>query len=275
MKNLYVIFVNFNSGDQLHYGIKAVLRSPAVKGIIIVDNGSVDDSLNFLKKFNHKDKIILIKNNKNLGFYKALNMAIKKAIKKNADAIMPLDFDLDFSYDFISRLVKKDADIIAPVLKSKLNGKWFYDYGGRIDWKRGSAYHLIKFSPMKNIGELETSVNRNDPNWIDFVSGGCTIIKKEVFNKIGYFDEDYFVYFGDADFCLQARKAKYKVVIDRNTIVHHKWENSKQTKNLHKLKISFFDNLTFIRKRIKWYYKPLAYVNIFLFGFKIFLNLFR
>ncbi len=275
MKKLYTIFVNFNSDEQLLEGVRSVLKSKSVTGVIVVDNASIDDSIILLKKLTDQSKVTIIKNKKNLGFNKALNIGIKKALSMKADMVMPLDFDLDFSSDFIARLSKVDADIVAPALKSKMDGRWFYDYGGRIDWHKGSSSHLIKYSPIKDIGELVTSTDRTNPNWIDFVSGGCTIIKKEVIKKIGYFDEDYFVYWGDADFALKARDSGFNVVIDGNTIVHHKLEISRQTKNINKLKISFFDNLTFIRKRVKWYYKPIAYINIFFFSLKISLNLFK
>lgn len=267
-KKLYLIFVNYNSGEQLQKGVEAVLKSPAVTGIVVVDNGSKDNSINFLKEKNF-DEVIVYENKKNLGFYKALNLGIKKAFEVGAEAIMPLDFDLDFSFDFISNLSRIDADIVAPVLKSKFEGKWFYDYGGKVNWCVGGLGHLISPTPFKDVGLLVASRNRIGPYWFDFVSGGCTIIKKQVIEKIGFFDEDYFVYWGDADFSLHARDAGFKVVTDGNTIVHHKLEISRRSLNFRKLKISFFDNLTFIRKRVKWYLKPLAYLNIIFLSLKV------
>lgn len=264
MKKLYAVFVNYNSGEQLYKGVGAVLKSPSVTGVIIVDNGSKDKSLDYLEKIKDLKRIVLIKNKRNMGFYKALNMAIKEAWKLKADMVMPLDFDLDFSFDFISKLLKIDGDIIAPALKFKRGGKWFYDYGGRINWLTGNPTHVITSWVVKSIGAVSTSTNHDNPYWCDFVSGGCTIIKKKVFNSIGNFDEDYFVYFGDADYALKAKEAGFNVVMDGSTIVYHKQEVARETKNVHKLKISFFDNLIFIRKRIKWYFRPMAYLYILL-----------
>jgi GT2 family glycosyltransferase len=248
---LYTIFVNFNSGKQLYDGLSSTLKSPSVSGAIVIDNNSVDDSLLHLHDLNVKKPVIIIRNKVNVGFYKALNIGVKKALSLGADRIMPLDFDLGFSYDFISSLAKVNADIVAPVLKSKLDGKWCFDYGGRFNWIRGAAYHNIKNHPQKNIGPIYASKNYSNPNWLDFVSGGCTIFKKEVFLKLGYFDEDYFLYWGDADFIYQSYKSGFKVAVDGNTIVHHKLEISRQTGNMQKLRRSFFDNVTFIRKRVK------------------------
>jgi hypothetical protein len=271
MKKLYPIFVNFNSGKQLYEGVTAVLKSPSVTGIIVVDNGSIDQSMNHLSQIKNMSRVIIIKNKKNLGFYKALNIAIRKAFELKADMVMPLDFDLDFSFDFITKLSKVDGDIIAPVLKFKKDGKWFYDYGGKFNFITGSSNHIIKNYPTKNLGAVKAARNRRNPNSYDFVSGGCTIIKKEVIEKNGYFDEDYFVYWGDADYIVKAGNAGFKVVMDGNTIVYHKIEIARQTRNFKKLKISFFDNLMFIKKRIRWYFKPIAYLHIFLLSTKVFL----
>jgi len=274
MKKLYIIFVNFNSGNQLYNGVESVLKIKAVSGVIVVDNASHDNSISLLKKIKQQSKITIIKNNKNIGFNKAVNLAIKNAISKKADMVMPLDFDLDFSKDFISRLLKIDGDMVAPVLKFKMDEKWLYDYGGRVNWKNGSSNHLIKDHIDKTIGPSVASMDETKKNWFNFISGGCTIIKISTIKKIGFLDEDYFVYWGDAEFSIRATQAGLKVVMDGSTIVHHKIEISRQTKNINKLKISFFDNMTFIRKRIKWYFKPIAYLNIFTFSLKLGIKLF-
>lgn len=269
MEKLFVIFVNYNSGNQLYEGMNSVLKSKSVSGVIVVDNASKDDSLKRVEQIKSKKTIIVIKNKKNLGFYKALNIAVQKAFQLNADKVMPLDFDLDSSFDFISKLAQVDADMVAPVLKFRQNGKWWYDYGGRFNLIKGSSYHIIKRTPQKKVGAIVSSSDKSNSYWFDFISGGCTIIKKDVFRKNGLFDEDYFVYWGDADFALHARENGFKVVMDGNTIVYHKIEINTQTKNFRKLKISFLDNITFIKKRVKWFFKPVAYLNLLLFASKI------
>jgi len=273
MKKLYAIFVNFNSGGELYGGVKSVIMFPSVSQVLIVDNGSTDDSLIKIEKLNSK-RITIFKNPRNLGFYKAVNIGIKKAIEKGADCVILLDFDLDFSSDFISKLLKVDADIVAPVLKFKREGKWVYDYGGRINWLLGRSTHLEKENPIPTREAAKSSSDQKNVNSYDFISGGATIIKKKVIEKIGLFDEDYFVYYGDTDFTIKARGEGFKVVADPNTIVHHKLEIAKKTRNIKKLKIALSDNLKFIKKNISWYFKPFAYGYISLLCIKVILNLY-
>lgn len=268
---LFVIFVNYNSGKQLEEGVKALSKHKSVSGIIIVDNASTDNSLFSFKKISLVKAVI--KNTENLGFNKAMNMGIKKALTLGADCVMPLDFDLDFSSDFISKLLSVKADIVAPVLKFKRNGKWVYDYGGRVNWIIGRTTHLESDVLLPLAETADSSSDRQSKYWYDFVSGGCTIIAKKVIEKIGFLNEDYFVYYGDTDFALRARKAGFKVKMDPNTIVHHKLEITKTTKNRRKISIVLNDNLVFINKWIKFYFKPLAYLYLFLLKIKVEINM--
>lgn len=273
MKTLFVIFVNFNSGSQLYRGVSKVLKFPSVSGVIVIDNASEDSSLKKLSEIKQKEKLSVIKNKENIGFYKAVNLSIRKALEKKADYIMPLDFDLDFSSDFISSLLKQEADIVAPVLKFKRNKKWILDYGGRINWIIGRSYHLEENKPLNPLSFPKFAGDKSTAQWYDFVSGGCTIIDKNVIKRIGFLDEDYFVYYGDTDYALRAKNAGFKVVIDPNTIVHHRLEITKITNNINKIKIALLDNLVFINKWVKWYYKPIAYSYFILLSLKATYNL--
>lgn len=266
---LFIIIVNYNSGNQLFEGLKVVLKSPSVNRVLVIDNNSKDNSLKNIHSLNHAEKLNIIKMKSNMGFYKALNIGIKRAFELEADAVMPLDFDLDYNFDFISKLSKVEGDIVVPVLKSNINNKWLYSYGGRINWITGTQHHHVTPTPLNRIKLLKPGNKKIDTYWYDFVSGGCTIIKTSVFQKIGLFDEDYFVYWGDADLVLRAKKAGFNILIDGRTIVHHKLEIARKSLNLNKLKISFTDNMTFIRKQILWYYKPVAYLNIILLVIKV------
>lgn len=270
VKNLYAIFVNYNGGSRFYEGVTFSLASPTVKGVVVIDNGSKDDSLKQIYTIKTKKNLIIVKNRTNRGFNKAVNQGMKKALQNKADAVMPMDFDLGFHHDFITKIAKVDADFVAPILKSKVNNRTSYDYGGRMNWVTGMQSHLTSNRYISTIGRLSTSSRKHEKYWIDFVSGGCTIIKKEVIEKIGYLDEDYFVYWGDAEYALRARDAGFNVVMDGETVVDHYYEYSRKTLNQHKLKISFLDNLTFIRKKIKWYYKPIAYISITLLSIRVF-----
>ena len=154
--------------------------------IIVVDDGSIDDSPDRLKKaFPY---IILIRNRKYLGYCKANNIGIREAIEKGAEYMFLLNNDTkDFSQNYLEEVIKvfeKDGKI-------GLVGSKVLDFKGNIIW--GGEDH-------KKLG-----VARNTPD--------CGfIIRSELFKEIGLLDESLFRYFEDLDFIIRLRKAGYKTI---------------------------------------------------------------
>jgi len=103
-------------------------------------------------------------------------------------------------------------------------------YGGILDKKRLTA-GLIDKKPKKRFFKT------------DFVSGSLMFIKKEVIDKIGFFDESYFMYYEEVDFCFRAKRAGFRVGVDTQYQYHH-LETSKE--NPQKNKYLFFNHLKFL-----------------------------
>lgn len=261
MKKTIAVFVNYNDGQNIIRSSKDLLSYHDVNAVIIVDNGSTDDSLTKIKQFPNKN-LYLIENHKNPGFAKAANKGIKKALKMGADYVAILNPDLVFKKGFITKLIANGADMVQFMLKYKKEGKFIYDFGGRINWWLGKIDHLESDKPASP-----------DPNFVaDYVSGGASIIKAEVFKKIGFFDERFFMYFEDADLSLRAKKAGFTIAVEPTVIIEHYLEIVKKTRNWRKIKNNTVANFHFITKDVPWYYKPTAYAYLFLVLGKIVLN---
>ncbi|MBZ9577542.1 glycosyltransferase family 2 protein [Patescibacteria group bacterium] len=152
--------------------------------ILVVDDGSIDNSPKMLKKtFPY---VTLIKNGKYLGYCKGLNLGIREALKNNAEYVFIVNNDTkDFSVNYLEEVVKtfnKDN-------KVGLVGSKVFNFDGKRIW--GGENHR-KFG-----------VDMNTPT-----SG--FVVKKEVFKKIGLLDEVLFRFFEDLDFIIRLRKADYK-----------------------------------------------------------------
>ena len=93
---------------------------------------------------------------------------------------------------------------------------------------------------------------------IDYISGCAMMIKRRVFEKIGLFDERYFLYFEDADFCLRAKKAGFKIAVDPKSMVIHKLKEGKKKPLWQRWQL-VKSNLIFINRWICWWRKPLAW----------------
>lgn len=241
MSKVFAVILSFNGKRDIIECLGSVSREQTE--IIVVDNGSVDNSVQLIKsKF---PKIRVIENKRNLGFAKGCNIGIRQALKKGAKAILLLNQDTSAKKDFLRSLLKNPADIVGPVIKFKRNKRWVYDLGGRINFSLGRTYHLE-----------ENKIRRI--NNIDYVSGCAVLIKRSVFEKIGYLDERFFLYFADVDFCLRAKKAGFKVAVEPKSIIIHKLTKEKKRpfkQLLHLLR----SNLLFINRYVFFWKKPLAY----------------
>ena len=193
---------------------------------IVVENGSDDGSLEALSKIND---IHLVANDKNLGFSGGMNSGIRYALKRDADYIIILNNDTIVDKNLIVNLAKSAGsfDIVSPKIyfapgfefhkdryKEADLGKVIWYAGGSIDWQ--------------NILGIHTGVDQIDKGQfakskeINFATGACMLIKKEVFEKIGLFDEKYFLYLEDMDLCVRAKIKGLKIIFSPKAILWHK-----------------------------------------------------
>lgn len=198
--------------------------------VILINNSSADDLKNSLERIS--DKIILIQNDINTGFAQGNNIGIRKAIKLDCKNIILLNNDTLIKPDSLKRLVEyadsnKDVGIFSPKIyfasgfefynkkyKESDKGKVIWYAGGKIDWKNIYASH---------IGVDEVDNGQFDKiSDTDFATGCCLLIKKEIIDKIGYFDEKYYLYYEDIDLSLRAKKHGYRVVYNPSTSIWHK-----------------------------------------------------
>lgn len=194
--------------------------------MIIVDNDSSDGSQVELKK--QKD-ITLITNIENTGFCEANNQAVELAIKNGADALLILNNDTVVSKDFFIYLSKslKKGDILCPKIYFEKNyefhkdtykkadlGRVIWYAGGRIDWRNVLGVHI-------GVDEVDKG-KFDEGKEIEFATGACMLIKREVIEKIGLFDEKYFLYLEDMDFCVRAKRSGFKIYFEPKSTIWHK-----------------------------------------------------
>lgn len=236
--DLSIIIPSYNTKKLLKECLESVIRyqppvtrkkpttdhRSLVTEIIVIDNGSTDSSVDYLKKAT-KDKIIqTIFLNQNWGFAGAVNKGIKKAKGKfilllNADTRVQKE-TLDEAVDFARRhprsivgfqLVNLDGSIQPSVYH-------FPSVSGAIK----EFWLNKKDSYQKYFPEAEKPVR------VDAVTGAAMLIPRKIIKKIGLFDEKYFFYFEDLDYCRQAKKAGFNVYyLPSVEIIHHHGAASK------------------------------------------------
>ena len=225
-----VIILNYKGAQDTIECVNSVkdsiLEKEITLEIIVVENGSNDGTKEKLKSLNG---IYLLESEINLGFSGGNNLGIKYAMKAKADCILILNNDVFIDNHAISHLLKASthADIVSPKIyfakgyefhKNKYReddlGKVIWYAGGQIDWANIIGSHL-------GVDEVDVG-QHNTEKKIDFATGAGVLVKREVFEKIGLFDDKYFLYLEDMDFCVRAKKAGFKIIYEPKAVFWHK-----------------------------------------------------
>lgn len=213
-----IILLNYNSADSTIECIESIKENETKINyeIVVVDNKSQDDSIQKLEKLNN---IKLIKSNENNGFASGNNIGIKYAIENGAQYILLLNNDTTIEKDAISILAEQlnnhnELGIIGSRIMYYDNKELINYCGGEIDWLKATSIH----------NNYKQKFNNNVENFFytNFITGCCMLIKKEVFEKVGYLPEEYFMYYEDVDYCVKVKEAGYKLGIDTSSVIYHK-----------------------------------------------------
>lgn len=198
-KDLTVVIVTFHSTFYL----KKILNKLKNIKVVIVENS---DNNNFKKNIEKKyNNVKCILSGSNIGFGRAINLAIRKYISKYYLIINP---DCEFTEETITKLydlIKKERKIsvISPTTIDKKN-RQAIKYGYFISTLSKKKYfenHLIK--------------------QVDFVIGHFFLINKNVFNKVGMFDENIFLNYEEIDLFKRLKRKNYKIFIHKKTSIKH------------------------------------------------------
>ncbi|MBI2600928.1 glycosyltransferase family 2 protein [Candidatus Daviesbacteria bacterium] len=208
-----VIIPNWN-GEHLLKLCLPSLKKQTFKDfeIIVVDNGSGDGSIDYIKKYHQK--VVVLPLDKNYGFAAAVNAGIKKG---KGRFLVLLNNDTEVDKDYLFFLVKsaeeqKQAGFIAPKMLNFYKRDLIDSAGDTIDVV-GHPY---------NIGMHQKDGDKfSKPREVFMVTAGGGLFKKEVFDKVGLFDEDYFTYMEDVDLCLRAQLQGFRGWYEPRSIAYH------------------------------------------------------
>ncbi|AFN73539.1 glycosyl transferase family 2 [Melioribacter roseus P3M-2] len=236
MIDLSIIIVNYNVKEFLLNLLESIRKASDNLSIetIVVDNASEDGSVEAIQtKF---PEVILIANEKNLGFGAANNIALEKARGKyllllNPDTIVKEDtfrkmidfFDKNPNAGIAGCKVLNPDGTLQLACRRSFPGPWtsFTKVMGL-----SSLFPKSKLFARYNL----TFLDENQTYEVDAVSGAFMMLRREVYEKIGGFDPQFFMYGEDLDLCYRTQQAGYKVYYVHSTeIFHYKGESTKRS----------------------------------------------
>jgi len=205
-----IIILNWNGGKCLKECLNSVLRTKYPNfEVIVVDNASSDGSQEIVKR--DYPQVTLIENKENLGFCIGNNIGIEKA---KGDIMVLLNNDTIVDENWVKEIVKKAKDPNVGIIGCRI-----YYPNSRVIQSFGFRMKFLGY--WENIGAGQEDYGQfNGIEEVDYVTGAALAIKREVIEKIGKLDPNFYAYGEDIDICLRAKKVGYKVVTS-NAIVYH------------------------------------------------------
>lgn len=242
-----IVILNWNGRGFLQKFLPSVITyNSSYSEIIVADNASSDDSIDFLRKEYPQVRIIL--NPENGGFAKGYNDALKQV---NAEYYVLLNSDVEVTagwIDAVVTLMDGDKNIAAcqPKIKAYDN-KELFEYagaaGGFID-KYG-----YPFCRGRILDEIEADKGQyNDVREIFWATGACMFIRSECFHKVNGFDEDFFAHMEEIDLCWRLKNLGYKIFYCPDSVVYHVGGGTLSKTNPRKTYLNFRNNLQLICK---------------------------
>lgn len=185
------------------------------KEIIIVDNGSSDDSVEVIRA--SFPEVTLLQTGQNLGFTGGNNVGITYALEKGADYVYLLNNDTTVEPEALAMLVQAadenpDAGLIAPVIHDFDPPRAIWFAGSIVDLRRGAAWHDNARQPER--GEA--------PYEVPWATGCAMLLRGPLLRALGGFDDRYYLSWEDVDLSLRVRQAGKRVMVAPSSRIYHK-----------------------------------------------------
>ena len=262
-----IVILNWNGRDHLRKCLLSInkVSYPRLE-VIVVDNGSSDGSVEMVtKEFPH---FILVQNKKNFGYSGGNNIGIRKS---TGDYIFILNNDTEVAKDFLSPLVlalEKDPALgcVQPKLLYASNHILLNAVGSYFT-STGFLYHY----GYRKKADL---TQYNTPLTIYSAKGAAMLLRKKALEKVGLFDEDFFIFFEETDLCHRLWLAGYKIVYIPSSIIYHyeAVDTNRQMKDYTRNYLSFRNRICSFIKNLEGF----SMIKIFavLFAIYVFLLIF-
>lgn len=207
-----IIIVNYNGGPRLHDCVESVFRFTSNFELILVDNGSNDDSTPPIAKDFPQTTILKLRNN--VGFARANNLAIRRA---RGHWLVLLNPDTKVTKNWLEALVdcaglSDDIGIVTPKLL-RMDGLTIDSAGHDFDFRTG-------FTRDRGAGEIDKG-QYDLAEELPSCCFACVALKREALAEVGMLDDRMFLYFEDVDYCIRARIAGWRVMYCPASVVFH------------------------------------------------------
>jgi GT2 family glycosyltransferase len=211
-----IILVNWNGFAYTKACLVSLekVKNPAFQ-VVVVDNASKEPEGEQLKAL--FPQVHLIANAENLGFTGGNNVGIRYALAQGFDQVLLLNNDTLVDSDFLTPLQaclqKPGYGVAQPLICFAQDPETLWSAGGKWNSLLGRAITLGDRVPLSTYHPKSTE--------LDWATGCCVLVSREVLLQVGLLPEPYFAYFEDVEWSLRIRKAGFKIGLSENSKIYH------------------------------------------------------
>jgi hypothetical protein len=213
-----IMVLNYNGKEHIDRCLDSIFKMDYPQfNVVVIDNASNDGSVDFVKE--RYPQVKTLEYPKNHGFAKAYNIALQET---RSQFVVLINNDVIVEPEWLSRLMPyiandKDISAVTPKMLFVQNRKVINAAGGTCDiygsgWNRGN-------------GEVDSGQYERVEE-VFYANGAAIVISRKAWEDVGSFDEDYFLYGEDLDWCWRARLKGYRILYVPSSRIYHKWHAS-------------------------------------------------
>ena len=255
MQKIAIVILNWNGKTFLEKFLPAlVLHTPSWAEIVVADNASSDDSIEFIRS--RYPKIRLIENGENYGFAKGYNVALQQI---DAEYYCLLNSDIEVSVEWVEPIINYldnncDVAICQPKLLSFAQ-KDHFEYAG------AAGGFVDKYGYPFCRGRLFDCVEKDEGKYdnvkeIFWATGACMFIRSKIYHELSGLDDDFFAHMEEIDLCWRAKNAGYKVMYIPDSTVYHVGGGTLPKNSPRKTYLNFRNNIILLYKNLPAYRIP-------------------
>ena len=212
MCKVAAIIVSYNPDNNLLDSINLLINQ--VERIIIVDNGSESEkkkNINSIRNIDEK-KIEVIFNEENLGIATALNIGVRLALRQGYKWVLTMDQDSKVSKNMVDKMLE---------VYNSINEK-----------ERGDILSIFPNFVDERVQSIEENSEMDSYEYVDADITSGNLLRSEVFDKVGFFDDSLFIDLVDTDFCMRLNERNIKMIKVRDAILYHSLGESQSVKSI-------------------------------------------
>jgi GT2 family glycosyltransferase len=245
-----VVILNWNGKNFLEKFLPGVIKhSSTSAGIIIADNASSDDSLDYLRE-NHPG-IRIISLGKNHGFAGGYNLALKQI---EAEYYVLLNSDIEVTENWIAPIIGlMEADPAVAACQPKIRS---YHEPDKFEYAGAAGGFIDKYGYPFCQGRLFQSLETDEGQYekgreIFWATGACMFVRAGIFHKLGGFDDDFFAHMEEIDFCWRAKNQGYKIMYSPGSTIYHIGGGTLPKRNSRKTYLNIRNNIIMLFKNLE------------------------